>query len=72
VLSDVLAVFAGEPGPHWQVIGQRLAQRFPDRWADATANAVSAQVRDLSVPSVDVKADGRVLKGCRRSDVERD
>jgi len=31
---------------------------------------VSAQCRDLGVPSVDVKASGRVLKGYRRADVE--
>lgn len=69
VLADVLAVFLGDAGLHWPVLAERLALRFPDRWAGTTAEAVSAQCRDLSVPSVDVKSSGRVLKGCRRADV---
>ena len=72
VIGDVLAVFAGEPGLHWAVLAERLAQRFPDRWAGATADAISAQCRDLGVPSVDVRYPGgragTVLKGCRRDD----
>jgi len=71
VLADVLAVFGAEPGLHWQILAARLAARFPDRWADATAEAVSAQCRDLGVPSVDVKQFGQVRKGCRRADAER-
>jgi hypothetical protein len=70
VLGDVLAVFTGEPGLHWPVIAERLAKRFPDRWADATGESVSAQCRSLSVPSVDVKVAGQTLKGARRSDIE--
>jgi S-DNA-T family DNA segregation ATPase FtsK/SpoIIIE len=70
VLADVLAVFDGEPGLHWPVVAERLARRFPDRWAGATADAISAQCRDLKVPSVDVKVRGEVLKGCRRRDIE--
>jgi S-DNA-T family DNA segregation ATPase FtsK/SpoIIIE len=72
VLADVLACFAaGEPGLWWPVLAERLARRFPDRWADATADAISAQCRDLKVPSVDVKTSGTVRKGCRRADVQR-
>ena len=72
VLADVLAVFRpDEPGMHWEVLATRLAGRFPDRWADATADAVSAQVRDLDVSSVVVKMAGVPLRGCRRADVER-
>jgi S-DNA-T family DNA segregation ATPase FtsK/SpoIIIE len=71
VLADVLAIFTGgEPGLHWPVVAERLAGRFRDRWADANGDAVSAQCRDLKVPSVDVKVRGEVLKGCRRRDVE--
>src|SRR5258707_8085034 len=70
VLADVLAVFAGEPGLHWQAGAERLALRFPDRWADASADAVSAQCRSLGVESVDVKSAGRTRMGCRRRDVE--
>jgi S-DNA-T family DNA segregation ATPase FtsK/SpoIIIE len=73
VIADVLAVFGTNPGLHWEVLAERLAQRFPDRWAGATADAVSAQLRDpdLGVPSVGVKMAGRNLQGCRRLDVEK-
>jgi S-DNA-T family DNA segregation ATPase FtsK/SpoIIIE len=70
VLADVLAVFDGEPGLHWPVLAERLGRRFPDRWADATGESVSAQVRGLGVASVDVKMSGKPLKGCRRADIE--
>jgi S-DNA-T family DNA segregation ATPase FtsK/SpoIIIE len=71
VLADVLAVFAADPALHWPVLAGRLAAQFPDRWADATADAVSAQCRDLGVPSVVVKSAGQSLRGCRREDVRR-
>ena len=71
VRADVLACFAGEPGLWWQQLAERLASRFPDRWADVTAEAVSAECRARGVPSVDVKIDRRSLKGCRRADLER-
>jgi hypothetical protein len=70
VLADVLSVFGGDPGLHWADLAERLAARFPDRWADATADAVSAQCRGLGVASVGVKVAGRNLQGCRRADVE--
>jgi hypothetical protein len=70
VLADVLAVFGADPGLHWAVLAERLAKRFPDRWADATGEAMSAQCRSLGVPSVDVRHSGRTLMGCRRRDVE--
>jgi hypothetical protein len=70
VLADVLAVFGTDTGLHWPVLAARLGAQIPDRWKDATADSVSAQARGLGVPSVDVKQFGRVLKGCRRADVE--
>ncbi len=75
VLADVLSAFRpGESGLHWQVIAERLAMRHPERWAHATTDAVSQQCRDLDVPSVGVRfpstREGKVLAGCRRSDVE--
>jgi S-DNA-T family DNA segregation ATPase FtsK/SpoIIIE len=75
VLADVLSTFGpGESGLHWQVVAGRLAVRYPERWAGATADAVSAQCRDLGVPSAGVRfpstREGRVLAGCRRADVE--
>ena len=71
VLADLLAVLGSEAGQHWPVLADRLAVQFPGRWADATAEAVSAQCRDLGVPSVDVKVSGVVRKGCRRADVRK-
>ena len=45
VLADVLAVFGGrQPGCTGRVLAERLAARFPDRWADATGEAVSRSV----------------------------
>ena len=71
VLADLLAVLGSEAGQHWPVLADRLAVQFPGRWADATAEAVSAQCRDLGVPSVDVKVSGVVRKGCRRAEVRK-
>jgi hypothetical protein len=75
VLADVLAVFGPDNGLHWPVLAARLAAQFPDRWADATGDAVSAQCRALAVPSADVRYPstraGKTLAGCRRADVER-
>jgi len=53
------------------VLADRLARQFPGRWADATADAISAQCRDLGVPSVPVKSGGQALRGCRREDARR-
>jgi hypothetical protein len=70
VLADVLAVFGADTGLHWGVLAERLAAQFPGRWADVTAEAISAQCRDLGVPSVTVKMDGQPLRGCRLADIQ--
>ncbi|MFC0533951.1 cell division protein FtsK [Phytohabitans kaempferiae] len=65
-LADVRAVFnPGERGLHWQHIAARLAERFPEHYADITPDAISAQLRALRVPSVNVKVAGETLKGAR-------
>ena len=71
VLADVLAVFESDPGLHWAVLAERLAKRVPDRWGDATGDAVSAQVRGLGVPTAQVKMAGRNQMGCRAMDVRQ-
>ena len=72
VLADLLEVFGENAGMHWGVAADRLAGRWPDRWADVTGEALSAQCRGLGVRSVDVSMGGQVLKGCRRVAVERE
>jgi len=69
VLADLAAVFGGDGGLHWTEAAARLAQRFPDRWADASGEAVSAEARAHGVPSVNVKSGGQQAKGCRVADV---
>ena len=66
VLADVAAVFSpGEPGLHWQHIAGRLAGTFPEHYADITPDAISAQLRGMGLPSVNVKVAGETLKGLR-------
>jgi S-DNA-T family DNA segregation ATPase FtsK/SpoIIIE len=71
VLADVAAVFGDDKGLHWEELAERLADRWPARWADLTAEAISAQCRKLGVPSVDVRAGGSVRKGCRQVGVDK-
>jgi DNA segregation ATPase FtsK/SpoIIIE, S-DNA-T family len=70
VLTDVLAVFGSDAGLQWGDLAARLASRFPARWDGASGDAVSAECRALSVPSVNVRGSGSQAKGCRRADVE--
>jgi hypothetical protein len=60
----------GEAGLHWTVLAERLAARWPDRYAGLTADAISAQLRDAQVPSVTVSAGGAKARGCRRDAIE--
>lgn len=77
ILADVLAVFGTDNGLHWEVLAGRLAARFPDRWARATKQGISAECRALGVPSVCVRYPSgpgsekvaRILQGCRLKDV---
>lgn len=71
-LADVAGVFyAGEVGLAWAEIAARLAEQLPQAYADTTAEAISATVRGLGVPSVNVKRGGQVLKGTRREHVDQ-
>jgi DNA segregation ATPase FtsK/SpoIIIE, S-DNA-T family len=70
VLADVAGVFGADAALHWQGVADRLAERFPERWTGATADAVSAECRAAGVPAVQVKVAGRNLRGCRLLDVQ--
>jgi DNA segregation ATPase FtsK/SpoIIIE, S-DNA-T family len=70
VLGDVLTAFGQDPALHWDALAGRLAARWPDRWADVTGDAVSAQMRALQVPSVTVSMAGQKARGCRKEAVE--
>ena len=65
VLADVREVFGGEPGLHWTVIADRLAERFPERWDGVSGDAVSAECRAAGVASVVVNVGGERGRGCR-------
>lgn len=70
VLADAAAVFTGEAGLHWAALAQRLAQRWPDRYAGMAADAVSAELRAAGVPTVTVSMGGVKAKGCRKQAIE--
>lgn len=67
ILIDVQRVWpAGRGGVQWQQLAELLAVFKPEVYGDDTAETISARLRKFNVPSVDVKADGKALKGCRR------
>jgi S-DNA-T family DNA segregation ATPase FtsK/SpoIIIE len=72
VLDDVLRVFAylGRPGVTWQQLAELLATEHPEAYGSHSQESLSALVRAAGVPTVDVKSDGKGLKGCKRTDVE--
>ena len=69
VRADLAAVAGTENGLHWAEAAGRLAERFPERWAGATADSVSAEARGQGIASVDVRRSAGVAKGVRRQDV---
>jgi len=69
VLADSQAVFNGSGRLPWQILAGRLVEHVPEHYGDITADAISAQLRALGVPSVNVKWDGQVLKGAKVDDI---
>jgi DNA segregation ATPase FtsK/SpoIIIE, S-DNA-T family len=69
VLADAATVFYADKSLPWQVLAARLADTFPEHYADLTADTISTQLRALKVPSVNVKRDGSVLKGAKADDL---
>jgi len=70
VLADVLEAMGVAPAMHWTELAARLEERFPERWADASPDAVSAECRARDVPSVVVTVNQEKARGCRREAVE--
>lgn len=69
VLADVRDVFGTDAALGWQMLADRLARRFPERWDGATAESVSAECRAAGIPAKQVKVAGLNVRGCRRLDV---
>jgi DNA segregation ATPase FtsK/SpoIIIE, S-DNA-T family len=69
--GDALGV---QPGLWLEVAAERLAGRFPMRYADATGDSVRSSCTSRGVPSVDVRMpptrDGEKHRGCRRADLD--
>ncbi|WP_433298969.1 cell division protein FtsK [Actinoplanes sp. CA-030573] len=71
VLADVRSVIErSETGAQWEEIASRLGERLPEAYADVTAESISAQVRAFGVRSVDVKRNGKALKGAKTDDID--
>jgi S-DNA-T family DNA segregation ATPase FtsK/SpoIIIE len=71
VLADVTEALGGANGLHWQPLADRLAERFPERWAGASGEGVRSECAARGVPSVVVVMDGQRARGCRAADVDR-
>ena len=75
VLADVLGVFyAGKATISWPALAARLAEVYPEAYADITPTAISAMVRKQGVPSKSVKDpehfDSGVGQGCDKAAVK--
>jgi hypothetical protein len=74
-LADARGVFyAGEAHISWPELAARLAEHLPERYADITAEAVSARLRALGVKGKNVKDPkhfpGGSGQGCARAAIE--
>jgi len=74
VVCDVRSVFyAGEVWVSWPQLAQRLAEQFPGRYAETTATAISAQVRELGIEPKkgrDAYQDGASVWGVPREHLD--
>ena len=71
VLADAAEALAGTTGMQWQPLADRLAELFLERWAEATGEAVRAELGARGVPSVVVVMSGTRARGCRAADVDK-
>ena len=74
ILADLLAVIGTDNGLWWETAAERLADHFPDRYSDVTAEAIRSTCVSRGVASVDVRwppgRAGTNRKGCRRDLLE--
>ncbi|MEU4576579.1 hypothetical protein [Nonomuraea sp. NPDC023979] len=70
VLVDVQRVWPSGPYAHWGPLAEALATFRPEAYSDLTGESLSALLRGLDVPSENVRVNGQVLKGCKRTFVE--
>jgi DNA segregation ATPase FtsK/SpoIIIE, S-DNA-T family len=74
IVADLLLVIGGDSGLWWETAAERLAEHFPDRYSDTTAEAVRSSCGSRGVPSADVRwpatRDGVKHRGCRKADLE--
>ncbi|HEX4815905.1 MAG TPA: hypothetical protein VFV66_24425 [Nonomuraea sp.] len=74
VLYDVQQVFyGGEDKLTWRLLAERLREQLPDGYANETQESISAKLRELGVPSENVRdpATGDPLKGCKLSAIKQ-
>lgn len=71
IAVDVIRVWpGGRDRAQWQGLAEALAAFRPEAYGDLTAESLSALLRGMGVSPINVKADGAVLKGCLRAEVE--
>lgn len=71
IVVDVQRVWpADRAGVQWPELAELLQAVLPERYGDETPETISARLRAVGVPSVDVKYRGTNLKGCRLEAVE--
>lgn len=74
VLIDVERVFfPGEEHISWRVLAARLREQLPEAYSDITQDAISSQVREQGVPSVNVRDNetGDPVRGCKLAAVRQ-
>ena len=73
IIGDLAEVFGADPGLWWKVAAERLASRFPSRYADITGDGLRSSCEARGVPSVDVRMpptrDGEKHRGCKKTDL---
>jgi DNA segregation ATPase FtsK/SpoIIIE, S-DNA-T family len=75
VLADVLNVFyAGKATISWPALAARLAETYPEAYADINAKAISSMVRKFGVPNKSVKDpehfESGVGQGCDKAAIQ--